>query len=392
MGKVQESFTAGNRIKMSVPSVIFIDTCIIEDEGYRFESEKMRAFAAAAKDKKTILLLPDPTRREILGHIKANAEGVIKALEEAKRKAPFLKKWKDWPIKKDILLLTYELHKMALKEWDDFLANFTLIDLDYTDIKMSEIMDWYYKQIAPFGKGKSREFPDAFSFSIVLQYALKNNSSVALLSRDKDFLKAAERYPAVVSFDSISAYTQALIESDSHVKDVQTLLSKDVSVINNAVAKEFGNLMFYPGGDTEGDGTVEDVESNSVSIKNPKVIALGDKQCTVAFDASVKYSAYVKYDSTAEVGDGESHWIVPIKREGCVTDNAEISGVIKIHISDDWKDVAGVDLLSIDEDDIEVSAEPDEYEEYDGPEGYDGPEEYDGSEDYDPTEDEDHGR
>ena len=365
---------------MSVPRFIFIDTCIIENEGYRFESDKMSAFVAAAKAKSTILLLPDPTKREILKHIKRNAEDVVSALEEAKRKAPFLKKWKEWPIKKDIFMLTYELHRIARKEWEDFLANFTLITLDYTDIKMPEIMDWYDKQGPPFGPGKSKEFPDALSFAIVLQYARKNNCTVAIISRDKDFHNAAVRYPEVLAFESIAAFTQALIESDAHVKVVRDLLGKDISVIKEAISREFSSLAFYPGGDTVGDGTVEDVDVIGVSIKDSKVIALGDKQCTVAFEAIVEYSAYVDYETEVEAADGEAHWTVSLNREGNVVDEAFVSGIIKIHINQAWNGVDGVDLVSIDKDDIEVTSEPDDsddsyepdpsdyYENYSGPE------------------------
>ena len=45
-------------------------------------------------------------------------------------------------------------------------------------------MNWYDWKVAPFGEGtKRKEFPDAFAFAIVLQYAKKNKCSVAVVSK-----------------------------------------------------------------------------------------------------------------------------------------------------------------------------------------------------------------
>ena len=83
---------------MSVPTTIFLDTSILDEQNYNFASAEMLAFIEVVKGKKLTLLLPDPTEREINRHIKERSDAVVNALGNAKRIAPFLAKWKEWPI------------------------------------------------------------------------------------------------------------------------------------------------------------------------------------------------------------------------------------------------------------------------------------------------------
>ncbi|MCX5657424.1 MAG: hypothetical protein NTZ48_04270 [Candidatus Omnitrophica bacterium] len=45
-------------------------------------------------------------------------------------------------------------------------------------------------------------------------------------------------------------------------------------------------------------------------------------------------------------------------------DSANISGVIKLNVDEPWKKIVSIDLVSLDEEDIEVNSEPDEYKDY----------------------------
>lgn len=173
---------------MSTPTSVLVDTSIFDKLAYNFDSENMRAFIEVAKSKGVTLLLPDPIIREIQRHIRERAKAVITALQSAQRKAPFLKKWKEWPLKGHESCLHFALQEIAQKDWDDFLKNFEVIILDYSSIDLSQVMDWYDNQKAPFGKGEKRkEFPDAFAFAIVLDYVAEKDCAVAIVSADSDF-------------------------------------------------------------------------------------------------------------------------------------------------------------------------------------------------------------
>lgn len=346
---------------MSVPKFIVIDTSVIEASGFNFESEKLRAFVEAAKSKRITILLPDPIKREIHRHISDNARSVIGALEEAKRKAPFLKKWKEWPVKKSIFILTQELQKMAFKEWEDFLSHFTVVNLDYKDINLPEVMGWYDKQIAPFGPGKSKEFPDAIALAQVLHYANSNKVDVALLTKDRDLSKASARYCNVLAFDSFESFTQELIEGDSRLKSIELVLAGDIQILEKGIEVGFESMWFYSGVDINDGGEVSDVIAESVNIVKKKIISIGDRQCTLAFEAGVDYSAHVEC-VVEEGGEYDGHEFEgEVEKVGHVTDFAMVSGVAKLRFDETWKTVVDVELINFDQDDIRVNTEPDEY-------------------------------
>ncbi len=351
---------------MSVPNVVMIDTCIFDESTYNFDSVKMRAFIEAAKARKLTLLLPDPTSREIRRHIKDRAndatEALRKALDKAKSKAPFLRKWEDCPTEEGISTLNWELQNITDKELDQFLKNFKVVKLDYTGIKIVEIMDWYDRQQAPFGQGKNRkEFPDAFAFAIVLQYAQNNKCSVAIVSGDSDFRKAAEGYSEILHFDSLEAFTEALIADDTRVEAVRNILSTDTTHLKEAIADEFPNCGFYQTEYAYGD--IENVQVESVAMREVNIIALGDMQCTIAFSAVVEYFADIEYGyPESAVADGSDYLYQTIPKEAWTSAAfAAISGIAKLRISDDWKVISYVDLIVIDDEDVEVKFDLDEH-------------------------------
>jgi len=84
---------------MAVATNIFIDTSILDGASFNFESSALQPIVDLAKKTQLTLLLPIPTEREIRRHIKTRSEEVLSALQKAQQQAPFLKKWKEWPLK-----------------------------------------------------------------------------------------------------------------------------------------------------------------------------------------------------------------------------------------------------------------------------------------------------
>jgi hypothetical protein len=82
---------------MSVPTAVFLDTSVLAGQQYNFNSTAFASFIAVAKEKKLPLLLPDPTKREIMRQIAERSVAALRALEEARRRAPFLMKWQHFP-------------------------------------------------------------------------------------------------------------------------------------------------------------------------------------------------------------------------------------------------------------------------------------------------------
>lgn len=84
---------------MSVPKAVFLDTSILDGQQYNFTSTAFETFAAACSQRGITLLLPEPTELEIKTHIKSRSLEALAALDEARRKAPFLAKWKGLPVR-----------------------------------------------------------------------------------------------------------------------------------------------------------------------------------------------------------------------------------------------------------------------------------------------------
>ena len=106
---------------MTLPQSIFLDTSVFAGQQYNFGSIALSSFVEVAKEKGLSLLLPAPTESEIERQIKSRSDEALKALEEARRKAPFLKKWKHWPEKPASEHPEWEVKSIAVQEWREFL-------------------------------------------------------------------------------------------------------------------------------------------------------------------------------------------------------------------------------------------------------------------------------
>jgi hypothetical protein len=120
-----------------------LDTSILDGQNHNFSSVTFTSFIALAKAQNLRLVLLDPTRGEVQRHIRERSLDAMRALEEAKRAAPFLSKWSHLPKLKDAKRGEWEVHRVASNEWRDFLAQFVVPELDYKAIDPSTVMNWY---------------------------------------------------------------------------------------------------------------------------------------------------------------------------------------------------------------------------------------------------------
>jgi hypothetical protein len=267
---------------MFCPKDIFIDTSVFDGQAYNFASSAFTSFHDASKDKGLTLLLPDPIKREIRKHISDNARDALKALREAKRKAPFVSKWDQWPKERGEWISEYDLRKLAERELSDFLKKFRMIELGYEEVRLSEVMDWYHEAKAPFGskKGKQKEFPDALAVAALVAYARREKKHVAVISSDSDFQGACAYHSELLYFPSLAAITEALLASDQLIAEIKKVVGVEASKLIAGIKEDFVELSFYPDEDPEGE--VEDVDVQDVEIDDLKVVSLGHHECTVA--------------------------------------------------------------------------------------------------------------
>ena len=343
---------------MSIPNVIFVDTSVFDEQRYNFQSAAMTAFLEATKTGSPTLLLPAPTEREITRHIQEQVDAASKVLSDAKRRAPILSKWTGWPASLDARDTKWQLHAFAQGEWKAFLERFDVKRLGYEDVNLSRIMNWYDFKRAPFGLGKkSKEFPDAIAVDAIAFYAASNDTEVAIISKDPDFKQACTHYSRLLHFSSLPALTEAILSVDTRVAALKALLNSNVGPIATGIGEAFTDSSFFPEDDPLGD--VEDVAVDQVEVTGFNVIALGECECKIAFDARVSYSASVSFDDPDSlVGDSEDGYFALRRLSGTVSNSSEMSGVIKLKLDAPGENVLGVIRLEFDDNNVCVTGIP----------------------------------
>jgi len=343
---------------MSVPRVIFVDTSIFDEQRYNFQSAAITAFLDAIKTARPTLLLPAPTEQEIIRHIREQVDEASKILSDAKRRAPILSKWTGWPATLEARDTKWQLHTFAQGEWKAFLGHLDVKRLGYETVNLSRIMNWYEFKRAPFAVGKkAKEFPDAIAIDSIASYAASNNTDVAIVSRDADFKKACTHYSGLLHFSSLPALTEAILSVDARVAALKPLVASDLGVIGKSIEEAFTDCSFYPEDDPLGE--VEDVAVDQVEVGSFNVIALGERECKIAFDATVSYSASVSFDDPDSlVGDSEDGYFALRRLSGTVSDSVEMSGVAKLTLNEAGEQLLTVIRLEFDNEDISVNGRP----------------------------------
>jgi hypothetical protein len=315
---------------MGCPRVVFLDTNIFDSQRYNFLSNAFEPFLKAVSKDKFVLLLPDPTEQEINRHIEKKWREAYSALAQLERECPFVSKWKYWPPAR-ARLLDKNLDDLIQDQWKNFLSHFTVERLGYLGIDLKEIMEWYHRGRGPFGPKKQKEFPDAIALAAILDFSKRGECSIAVVSQDSDFKRACEIYTELLYFRSLPAFTEAILSGDERLSDLKTALEANPEKIVEAITNEFGGHSFEY--EEIPSVSVGDVHVNEVDITEFRIVALGDDECTIAFESKVNYSAWIEYEEEIEDYEGYSH---TGKREGWVEDWTEISGTAKFRVLDSW--------------------------------------------------------
>ena len=344
---------------MSVPTTLFIDTSIFYEAGYNFEAARVVAFKEAINGIDLTLLMPDPTSREIHRHISDRSASAVKSLEGAARRAPFLYKLSSWPLNgTNPTRLKSQIEEIANQALSSFLDLFQVVELKYDGVDLHEIMNWYDCRRAPFSEKKKKEFPDALALASINHYHASNPGNIAIISKDKDFSVACERYPHLLHFASLASFSEAIKSEDKRVASIRETLDVNDNDIRAAIADAFNNSGFSI--EADWDGEVYESDLTEFNHLDYHVVGLGGDTCTIAFEGDATYKAHVSYDDydTAIWDGGEAY---PMHRiEGTAKDTADISGIAKLRISNNGEKIGGVDNVILDQSDFTITEVPEE--------------------------------
>ena len=335
---------------MSLPSAVFLDTSVFAGQQYNFSSTALASFIPVAKKQALKLLLPDPTEREIVRQIRERSKEALKALDEARRRAPFLAKWKHFPPRMSLHITDWEVMRIAMAEWQEFLKQFDLLKLGYADVDVKKVMQWYDSISAPFREGKKRkEFPDAFAIAIVEAYARKNNFVVAVVSEDTDFKPACDRFSSLLYFKSLPTLTELLLTDAAKTEKLREAILEDLSAIETSLFEEADNLEYYH---NDSDYTVRRSKIHGASITDVRIVALGAGECTLTFDAELEAEHLLKWNEWGhEHGETE-------EQEEWIIETSPVTGTAKVSLDASSNKINDVTYIETDIAEVAVTENP----------------------------------
>lgn len=334
---------------MTLPQSIFLDTSVFAGQQYNFGSIALSTFVEVAKEKGLSLVLPAPTENEVKRQLTSRSDEALKALEEARRKAPFLKKWKHWPEKPTSDHPEWEVGRIAAQEWKDFLSQVSVVRLGYEGIKLEKIMQWYDTVRAPFREGKKRkEFPDAFAVESLAIYAAKKQIVVAVVSEDPDFKFACEHYGSLLYFSSLPKLTESLLSQEFNFEPIRNSILEKTELLLDAIWDQIGAIGFYS---DDSEIELKNSEVEEIDLGEFRIVGIGDSECIVVFDARLE----AKHTLTSTMLEGE-YADEPYRETVSLRQSAPISGTLKIQIASSDRHVMSVSFIELDQDEVRVEA------------------------------------
>lgn len=334
---------------MAVPQYVFLDTNVFTGQAYNFDSTALKTFVAAAKPHGITLVLPDPTEREVKRQIRERANEALAALNEARRKAPFLAKWEHFPKRNVPAVVDLTVSRIALAEWEQFLGQFTLKRLDYKTISVDEVMNWYDNMKAPFGAGKKRkEFPDAFAVAILDRFVFTNSCAVAVVSEDQDIKLACDLRPSLLHFHNLPRLTELLVAGPDKVTALREAILSEQKLLIEALRDEASNLTYY-----HVSRAYEINESNleGVSFNDLRIVGLGHGEATLAFEALIETSHALRWQE-------EDYDDTPVLEDGTFLDSGVIHGIAKVELDPRTGQISSVTYMEIEEPELAVNETP----------------------------------
>jgi hypothetical protein len=211
-------------------------------------------------------------------------------------------------------------------------------------------MNWYDAGEPPFGRGKKqKEFPDALAIAILSAYAEQNTCYIAIVSQDQDMKKACDRFSSLMYFQSLPVLTELLLSAeDSRIATFRAVLDGSSDKLTEAAYEATIDLSFYHNGDYS---HIEDSEIRALNIADVRIVALGEHECTVAFDAVIDVRHRVEWSEPGP--DGEED-----RRRETVTNDYDLSGTAKISFDATTNQVAGIPYVAFDSDEVETKDIP----------------------------------
>lgn len=299
-------------------SLAFLDTSIYIASNYGFAGPLFSALKARITNKQARLGITKITISEVESNIRQGVIEAEQAIEKIKNKARILRNSKENHLASlfepwDKELVIDEL----IKKFHDFLSEFSVETLGYEDAGIEKVFALYFNRKAPFGDGKKKdEFPDAFVMEILEGWGAAENSSVYLVSTDKDFANDENEFERLEHVASLADLLSKLSFKYEELAPLCALAYEYArEAIDSLIIDKFTNTGFYIE-DQQGD--VNEISDVAVDDYKPRLLWVDyDKEtgfihCEFEVIAKINFVANLSYDDLATAAyDSEDKVLIP---------------------------------------------------------------------------------
>lgn len=283
---------------------IFLDTQVFVDRNFQYVSGHLDEIVKLIMAGQLNLYATDITIREVEAQIS-------EAVKEAKRVINVLRKegrilWNSTETSFDNIFYFDEksTRKHLLDQFSQFLDTTQTTIFPTSDVSAKTVFDNYFSGKPPFGVGKKKhEFPDAFALEALMQWCVKNNERIYVISGDGDMASACERNENLLHLDRIEILLDLINKEDEYIaliaKIADTFITENLDTIEQQVTEQFLSLGFWteePQGDVDY-VEVEDMELLEIHLINTEMIdqqgaLLFELQFEISFLADVSYEDF----------------------------------------------------------------------------------------------------
>ena len=230
-----------------IPLSLYIDTEFFVRKGLRLNGDEFLLIKDKIRQKALRLLVPEMMERELLRHYKRRAKECSDAIKSALKTHPL----------GDVLVLTTNVEELESEcferlrsEWESFKSHFTVVTLPLVG-DLEEVVKSYFSIEAPFSDKKPKEFPDAFILSALDKYNRDYSSSIALISRDRDFIQACQKRRHIKPYENLEPYVTQLSEWANPTKLPEPELPDLTKPIITEDLREIKSIMSQGSGSTD---------------------------------------------------------------------------------------------------------------------------------------------
>lgn len=193
-------------------NIVFLDTSIFIQYNFNFNSVYFKRIKELRDNYLIEIVITKITYDELIKHINLKAKDINNSFNLYLKKLTFYtdnfpkSNFNDGSVDHKIIAKGL---KLKLDEW---IKELEVEVLNITNALPEKVFEWYFSEKPPFDrKNKKKEFPDAFSISILLNTF--PDSKISIVTKDKDFDYLSE-YKNIKLYNSLSDFLDQIAQKE----------------------------------------------------------------------------------------------------------------------------------------------------------------------------------